>query len=78
MCINCLNWKQWVFLNVCYFRRWKQWVFLDVCLFRLKLINNANCSIFPISVHPLSEKYENIILFVFFSHIVFYKIIPDR
>ena len=30
-----------------------------------------------ISVHPLWEKYE-IILFAFISHIVFYKIIPDR
>ena len=31
-----------------------------------------------ISVHPLSEKYEKIFLFVFISHIVFRKIIPDR
>ena len=31
-----------------------------------------------ISVHPLSEKYENTILFVFFSRIIFYKIIHDR
>ena len=31
-----------------------------------------------VDVHPLSEKYEKIILFVFISHIVFYKITPDR
>ena len=28
-------------------------------------------------MQPLSEYYEKIILFVFISHIVFYKIIPD-
>ena len=34
--------------------------------------------ILAISVHPLTEKYEKIILYVFISHIIFYKIISDR
>ena len=41
-----------------------------------QLCSLLNFNNFP--VHPLSEKFEKIILFVFIYHIVFYKTIPDR
>ena len=77
---------QFHFINIClhcfenHCLRWKQWGFLSVCYCRPinKQINNAFCWILAISVHPLSEKYEKLILFVFISHIVFYKITSYR
>ena len=40
---------------------------------------NQECSLLKFSIcQKKYEKYKKIILFVFISHVVFYKIIPDR
>ena len=48
------------------------------CVVLRKLHVHSLFTLETVGFSPLSDKYEKIILFVFISHIVFYKIIPDR